>query len=68
MRDRVKIGDTLVEYDAAATGDAYENGEGGVNSCDCAYCVNYRLVRDKIYPTDFRSIAHQTRDPLSQRD
>ncbi len=56
MWERVKIGDTLVEFDAAATREAYANYEGGINSCNCDYCVNYRLVRDDVYPPDFRDL------------
>lgn len=59
MWERVKIGDTLVEYDAAATREAYAKDEGGINSCNCEYCANYRLVREKIYPPDFRELLSE---------
>jgi|SRR5579883_740554 len=59
MWERLKIGDTLVEYDAEATRDMYAKDKGGINSCNCEYCVNYRLVRDEVYPADFRHLLTQ---------
>ena len=59
MWERLKIGDTLVEYDAEATRDMYAKDQGGINSCNCEYCVNYRLVRDEVYPSDFRALLMQ---------
>lgn len=54
MWERLKIVDTVVEYNADATQEMYAKDEGGINSCNCEYCVNYRLVRSEIYPADFR--------------
>jgi hypothetical protein len=56
MWERLKIGDTLVEYDADATREMYAKDAGGINSCKCDYCVNYRLVRAEVYPPEFRAL------------
>lgn len=53
MPERMKIGNVVVEYDPVATRDAYARIDGGINSCKCEYCANYRLVREVIYPHDF---------------
>jgi hypothetical protein len=40
--------------DALATREAYALAEaGGSDTCACAYCRNFRLVRDRVYPAAF---------------
>lgn len=59
MWKRLQIGSTVVEYDADATRRAYTQDEGGISSCVCDYCTNYRLVRDQVYPLEFRALLEQ---------
>lgn len=55
----MKIGGVVVEYDAVATRNAYAEIDGGINSCKCDCCANYRLVREEIYPQDFLVILER---------
>ena len=59
MQHQTKIRQTLIEYDPEATRDAYAKVEGGINSCKCGYCANYRLVRERVYPQEFRAVLEQ---------
>lgn len=53
------IGNNLVECDAEATRAAYAKVVGGIDSCRCEYCVNYRLAREQIYPPEFRDLLEE---------
>lgn len=46
--------------DRAATIAAYRQTElGGADSCVCARCRNFRLARDRVFPSGFRSLLDQ---------
>lgn len=46
--------------DREATASAYCRAEvGGVDSCPCAPCRNFRLVRDRVFPPEFLMLLDQ---------
>lgn len=59
MKHRTKIGHALIEYDPEATRDAYSRVNGGISSCKCECCANYRLAREQMYPPAFRDLLEQ---------
>ncbi len=53
----LRIGDQLIRCDRDATVAAYlQVPHGQANDCPCSGCRNFALLREKIYPTEFRNL------------
>ncbi|HSV03330.1 MAG TPA: hypothetical protein VLI41_09000 [Phenylobacterium sp.] len=49
-----RFGDWKFTVDREATARAYATATGGgADTCDCAWCRNFRLARDKVFPERF---------------
>ncbi len=58
--DRFEIGPCIITYDRDATLDSYSRiPQGGADDCDCQYCRNYILTRDKVFPPEFLALLIQ---------
>jgi len=53
----LRIGDQLIRFDRDVTVAAYlQVPHGQANDCPCSGCRNFALLREKIYPTEFRNL------------
>ena len=49
-----KFGQWTYTVDREATFAAYaRSGDGGVDTCECAFCRNFRMVRSTVFPDAF---------------
>lgn len=54
------FGQWKYNVDRDATIDAYRRAErGGVDTCDCVWCRNFRLARSRAFPVWFLSLLEQ---------
>lgn len=60
------LGDWTYSVDRDATNAAYKAVEHcGCETCECAYCRNFRLARAQVYPDSFLALLNELGiDPL----
>jgi hypothetical protein len=52
---RIEYGNWIIEVDAEATRDVFRQiPQGGPEECGCAYCRNFIVCRENVYPQAFR--------------
>src|SRR4051794_35077076 len=57
MLKPASFGDWSFTVDRKATECAYAAAKcGGVDTCNCAGCRNFRLARERVFPSEFKAL------------